>query len=155
LSTLLDTSVIIPYLGSVAYDRLVWSRLVREQVYISSVSSMELLAGSLHPNQRRMADAFIDRLERHDRVVVPSDEEWRRAGLILALYQSRFGHIEPALHIADILITLAGERLGAELVTENGEHFRLWSRFLAQPRRPRLLVVEREAYLNSRQSFSR
>lgn len=37
MSILLDTSVIIPYLGSVAYDRFVWTRLVREQVYVSSV----------------------------------------------------------------------------------------------------------------------
>ncbi len=150
MSTLLDTSVIIPYLGSVAYERLVWSRLVREQVYISSVSAMELLAGSLHPNQRRLADSFIDRLARHGRVVVPSDEEWRRTGLILARYQSRFGHIQPGLHVADILIALAAERLGTELVTENGEHFRLWLRFLSQARRPRLLIVERELHLNPR-----
>lgn len=149
MSTLLDTSIIIPYLGSVAYDRFVWTRLVREQVYISAVSVLELLAGSLHEDQRRKADLFIDRLERRGRVVVPSGEEWRRAGLVLARYQNRFGHIEPSAHVNDILISLAAERLGGELITENGKHFQIWSRLLDVSRRPHLLVLERQAHLNS------
>ena len=45
MSLLLDTLIIVPYLENVAYDRFVWTRLVREQVHISSVSGMELLAG--------------------------------------------------------------------------------------------------------------
>lgn len=149
MSLLLDTSIIIPYLGNVAYDRFVWSRLVREQVYISSVSAMELLAGSLRQDQRAKATAFLDRLVKRDRVVTPTHQEWSRAGAILARYQGRFGHIEPADHVADLLILLAAERLGAELATENGSHFSLWSRFLPTPRRPRLLVLEREQHLNT------
>src|SRR3990172_7417312 len=112
---------------------------------------MELLAGSLDEDQRRKADAFVDRLERRGRVVVPTGDDWRSAGLILARYQNRFGHVEPSAHADHILIILAAERRGAELITENGEHFRLWSRFLAASRRPRLLVLERQAYLNTGQ----
>jgi predicted nucleic acid-binding protein len=149
LSILLDTSIIIPYLGSVAYDRFVWTRLVREQVYISAVSAMELLAGSLREDQRRKADAFIDRLARRGRMIAPLGDEWMRSGGILARYQNRFGHIEPSAHVNDILITLTAERLGADLATENGEHFRLWSRFISPPRRPRLLVLERQGHLNT------
>jgi len=85
MSILLDTSVIIPYLGSVAYDRFVWTRLVREQVYVSSVSGMELLAGSLHQDQRQKAEAFVDRLDRRGRIVTPTHGEWLRAGTILQL----------------------------------------------------------------------
>ena len=113
MSLLLDTSIIIPYLGNVAYDRFVWTRLVREQVYVSSVSGMELLAGSLLPDQQRKAEVFLDRLGRRGRVVTPAHEEWLRAGRILDRYQYRFGHIEPADHVNDILILLAAERLGA------------------------------------------
>jgi predicted nucleic acid-binding protein len=149
VSVLLDASVIIPYLGSVAYDRFVWTRLVREQVYVSTVSGMELHAGSLHPEQRRKSDAFLNRLDRRGRLVTPSQQDWLRAGLILARYQNRFGHLEPTEHLDDILILLAAERLGAELVTENGVHFRLWSRFLAPASRPTLTVLERGAHLNS------
>ena len=149
MTTLLDTSIIIPYLGSVAYDRLVWTRLVREQVHISAVSAMELLAGSLRADQRRKATAFLDRLEQRGRIVEPSRDDWRQAGTILARYQNRFGHVEPVVHVGDILITLGAQRLGAELVTENGEHFRLWARFLGTQRRPRLLVLERRAHLNT------
>lgn len=151
MSALLDTSVVIPYLGSVAYDRLVWTRLVREQVYVSAVSALELLAGSTRPEQRRKADAFSDLLDRRQRIVVPTVDEWRRAGVILARYQNRFGRIEPSAHVHDILIALAAERTGAELLTENGEHFRLWLRFLSPARRPRLVVLERGAHLNSHQ----
>jgi predicted nucleic acid-binding protein len=52
MSVLLDTSIVIPYLANVAYDRLLWSRLAQGQVYLSSVTAMELLAGSLRPDQR-------------------------------------------------------------------------------------------------------
>ena len=148
MSLLLDTSIIIPYLGNVAYDRFVWTRLVREQVYISSLSGMELLAGSLRQNQRSKADAFLGWLERRGRILTPTHEEWLRAGMILARYQNRFGHVEPADHVNDILILLAAERLGAELATENGTHFRLWSRFRPVPKRPRLVVMDRQAHLN-------
>jgi predicted nucleic acid-binding protein len=148
LSALLDTSIIIPYLGSVAYDRLVWTRLVREQVYVSAVSALELLAGSTRVDQRRKADAFIDLLERRERIVVPTGDDWRRDGLMLARFQNRFGHVDPSAHVNDILITLAAARLGAELITENGEHFRLWSKFVAVSGRPRLLVLERRGHLS-------
>jgi predicted nucleic acid-binding protein len=74
--------------------------------------------------------------------------EWLRAGRILARYQNLFGHVRPEAHIADILIMLAAERIGADLMTENGEHFRLWSRFRPGARRPRLVVLRREDYLN-------
>jgi predicted nucleic acid-binding protein len=149
VSTLLDTSIVIPYLGSVAYDRFVWTRLVREQVHISAVTAMELLAGSLRLDQRRKATAFLDRLEQRARILEPSRDDWRQAGTILARYQNRFGHVEPAVHVGDILIALGAQRLGAELVTENGEHFRLCVRFLAAPRRPRLLVLERHTHRNA------
>lgn len=148
MSLLLDTSIIIPYLGNIAYDRFVWTRLVRDQVYISSVSGMELLAGSLYPDQVSMAEAFLDRLGRRGRVVTPTHEEWLRAGMILARYQNRFGHIEPSDHVNDILILLAAERLGAELATENGDHFHLWAKFRPALKRPHLFILEREAYLN-------
>ncbi len=152
MSLLLDTSVIIPYLGAVAYDRFVWVRLVREQVYVSSVSAMELLAGSLQQDQRSKAEAFVDRLEKRERVVTPAHAEWLRAGLILARYQNRFGHIEPGDHIGDILILLTAERLGADLATENGRHFRLWSRFLPPAKRPRLVALRRQAHSNTGES---
>jgi predicted nucleic acid-binding protein len=148
MSVLLDTSVVIPYLGSVAYEQFVWTRLVREQVYVSAVSGMELLAGSIYQDQKHKADAFIDRLDRRGRIVTPTHEEWLRAGAILARYQRRFGHVEPSAYVNDVLIALAAERLGAALATENGEHFRLWSRFLSADRRPRLIVLDRQEHLS-------
>src|SRR5258708_6505465 len=152
MTLVLDTSSVIPYLGGVAYDRLVWARLIRDQIYVSSVSGMELLAGSTRPDQRRKADAFLDHLARRERVVTPTAEEWLRAGTILARYQNQFGHVEPADHVNDILILLSAERLRAELATENGEHFRIWSRFRPAPTRPALAILERQAHLNEQRS---
>jgi len=149
VSVVLDTSIIIPYLGGVAYDRFVWNRLVREQIYISSASGMELLAGSLRPDQRRRADAFLNELVRASRIVTPDQDEWLRAGLILARFQNRIGHVDPARHINDLLIFMAAERIGAVLITENGDHFRLWSRFRPEPRRPHLMILNRGEHLNS------
>ena len=148
MSVVLDTSIIIPYLGGIAYDRFVWRRLTRDQIYVSAVSGMEILAGSLRPEQRRQADAFIGELVRASRFITPEQDEWLRAGLILARFQNRFGHVDPARHINDLLILLAAERLGMVLVTENGEHFRLWSRFRPEPRRPHLMILNRLEHLN-------
>ena len=148
MSLLLDTSIIIPFLANLAYDRFVWTKLIREQVYVSSVSGMELLAGSVSLQQVNKAEAFLDRLGRRNRIVTPTHEEWLRAGKILARYQNRFGHIEPSDHINDILILLAAERLGSELATENGDHFRLWAKFRPAPKRPYLVVLDRQTYLN-------
>lgn len=148
MSLLLDTSIISPYLGNVAYDRYVWTRLVRDQVFTSSVCCMELLAGSLYPDQRRKADAFIGRLARRERIITPTHDEWLRAGRILARYQNQFGHVDPADHLNDILILLTAERLGAELATEDGDHFRLWARFRPPATRPRLVILDRQSHQN-------
>jgi predicted nucleic acid-binding protein len=141
---------VIPYLGGVAYDRLLWTRLIRDQVYISSVSGMELLAGSTRPDQRQKADAFLDRLARRERVVTPTADEWLRAGSILARYQNLFGHVDPVDHLNDILILLSAERLHADLATENGQHFQIWSRFRPASTRPTLTVLERQIHLNEK-----
>ena len=148
MSLLLDTSVVIPYLANVAYNRFVRSRLIREQVYIASVSGLELLAGSLSEEQRHKADAFLNPLIRYGRLVTPGEGEWLRAGRMIARFQNRFGHLDPSDHENDILILLAAARTGAELATENGDHFRTWSRFLPPNHRPRLVVLERQEYLN-------
>jgi predicted nucleic acid-binding protein len=109
---------------------------------------MELLTGSLYPDQRQKAEAFLHRLDRRGRIVTPTQKEWLRAGRILARYQNRFGHVEPLGHVNDILILLVAERLRAELATENGVHFRIWSRFLEMPRRPPLRVLDRQEHVN-------
>jgi predicted nucleic acid-binding protein len=145
---ILDTSIIIPYLGDVAYARLLWPYLVREQVLISAVSALELLAGSLTREQRQKALHFVGEFERSGRLVLPAQEDWLRAGTILARFQNLFGHVVPADHQNDLLILLAGQRLGGSVATENGSDFRTWSRFLRSPRRPPLLILNRQEHLN-------
>ncbi|MCL5736265.1 MAG: PIN domain-containing protein [Actinobacteria bacterium] len=148
MNVVLDTSIIIPYLGNVAYEHFVWWRLARRQVYVSEASAMELLAGSTSKEQRIKAEAMLHRLDADGRVLTPLSEEWRRAGLFVARYQSLRGHLKPGEHVADILILLTAARSGAELVTENGAHFQLWAEFLAQPRRPLLTVLKRQEHFN-------
>ncbi len=145
---LLDTSILVPYLAGTAYGRYLWGRLAREQVYVSSVSVMELLAGCTSQSQRRKVEDFASRLRLRERSITPNHEEWLRAGRIIARYQVRYGYIRPGAHIADLLILLVSERLGAELATENGEHFRLWSRFLVSKKRPSLTILDRQEHLN-------
>lgn len=148
MSLLLDTSVVIPYLGNLAYGRLLFRPMVREQVIICVVSCAELLAGSLSSEQRRKSLAFIDRFDRDARVVTPTQGEWLRTGTILSRYQNRFGHVEPAKHQNDILILLAATRVGASVVTENGGHFRIWERFLPSNGRPPLWILDRQGHPN-------
>jgi predicted nucleic acid-binding protein len=148
MTVILDTSIIIPWLRDIAYERFIRRQVVDDQLVISAVSGTELLAGSRTQEQRRKADALIGRLARDGRIITPDQTEWLRAGRVIAHYQNRFGNVVPADHVNDILILLTGERLGAGVVTENGDDFRLWSRFRPESLRPRLLVLNRHEHVN-------
>jgi len=59
--------------------------------------------------------------------VVPTAEDWIRAGQGIRHYSRLYGNIEPREHVNDILILLAGAAIGAEVVTENAKHFTRWA----------------------------
>jgi predicted nucleic acid-binding protein len=123
-----DTNVYVAALreglGGASFDRL---EAAAPRTFLASVVSAELRAGALDDAGRTSVIALMQRFERVGRVVVPTAESWNAAGDVLARIVRR----EPAFRSKirglwnDALIALAARQIGATLVTENLQDFRL------------------------------
>jgi hypothetical protein len=79
---------------------------------------------------RREYQQFFRLFGRTGVVATPEHDDWLRAGGLLARYAARWGALEPAKHVNDILILLTARRLGAELMSENLHDMLSWARML-------------------------
>ena len=128
-----DTNVYVAALreglGGVSFDRL---EAAAPRTFLASVVSAELRAGALDAAGRATVIALMRRFERVGRVVVPTAASWNDAGDVLA----RIARREPAFRSKvrglwnDALIALAARQIGATLVTENLQDFRLLRRYV-------------------------
>ena len=97
------------------------------QTYLSGVVVEELYAGALDSQAVRLVERYVGALERADRVIAPSFQDWKEAGKIIA----RITRKEPALKsktqqiLNDILLALCARRIGADLHTFNRDDFEL------------------------------
>ena len=102
------------------------------RTFFASVVSAELRAGALDDAGRMTVIALVKRFERVGRIVVPTAASWNDAGDVLA----RIARREPAFRTKvrglwnDVLIALAARQIGATLVTENLQDFRLLRRYM-------------------------
>ena len=78
---------------------------------------------------------FFARVARSGLVATPDYDDWLRAGMLIARYSWRYGAIDTAKHLNDLLILLTARKLGAELITENLRDMQSWGRML-DPKRP-------------------
>jgi len=102
------------------------------RTFLAAVVSAELRAGALDEAGRRIVVDLVTRFDRLGRVVVPSGGSWNDAGDILA----RLAQREPGLRTKvrtlwnDALIALSARQIGATVVTENLDDFRLLQRYV-------------------------
>jgi predicted nucleic acid-binding protein len=125
--SLFDTSVYIPYLRGEAYGDLIRRAVRSGQVILSSVVLAELYAGTRSPRDKADLDVIFRAYESLDLLVVPSGDDWTRAGQVIRRHGSVYGEIVPRDHLNDVLILISGARAGAEVVTENVKHFSRWA----------------------------
>jgi predicted nucleic acid-binding protein len=101
------------------------------RTFLAAVVSAELRAGALDETGRTLVRNLVSRFERLGRVVVPTYGSWNEAGNILAKIVRR----EPAFRTKvrglwnDALIALSARQIGATVVTENLQDFRLLHRY--------------------------
>ena len=102
------------------------------RTFMAAVVSAELRAGALDEAGRTLVRNLVSRFERLGRVVVPTYGSWNEAGDILARIVRR----EPSFRTKvpslwnDALIALSARQIGATVVTENLQDFRLLHRYV-------------------------
>ena len=96
-------------------------------LYMSSVVAMELYAGCRTTRETRLVDRFMRPYERTGRVVHPDYRAWLRVGAALVKLRDVF-HCELVKRRAlanDLLIAMTAVQIGAVVVTNNTDDFRL------------------------------
>lgn len=102
-----------------------FERQILESTFVPRCSAVvlhELLRGARTPVERQ----FVRELQRHCRVVTPSEQHWIEAAEILAVIRDREGYDATKIRdlALDVLIALSARSIGATLVTCNEADFR-------------------------------
>ncbi len=91
--------------------------------YLSSVVQMELRAGAVTRNARRLLDQVIRAYVAADRVVAPSPAVFDEAGLVLQALRLAGREVRRASLVNDVLIALTARATGATVYTANQGDF--------------------------------
>jgi predicted nucleic acid-binding protein len=131
---LFDSSVYITILRDESFARTFRPRYIRDipRTHFSSVVIEELIAGARTFRHRRQAAALYEPFEHAGRIVTPSHSVWKEAGTVVMTVAEKIPQWRDKLSrglLNDILIALSGRLLGATVVTQNGEDFRLIRQF--------------------------
>jgi predicted nucleic acid-binding protein len=121
----IDTDVLIDHFHNVqaATDYIARSLLADGELFISSVSVAEILAG-MRPGEEELTEALFDLF-----TVQPADEEVARiAGAYLHLFARTY-----RLELGDALIAATAKILGAELITRNTRHYPMTDIIIREP----------------------
>jgi predicted nucleic acid-binding protein len=96
-------------------------RRLAPTMYLSSVVRAELTQGARGPAGRALVAVLARRLEQVGRTVSPSHDDWLRA----STWQSELWDAVPRLRtkrlLHDFLIATAARRVGAHIVTDDGD----------------------------------
>ena len=129
MKVLLDTNV---YVGACASPeaqarfRVSFFPLVPLTV-LSAVVAYELRVNAFDERTRRLVDEWVRPVEQTGRVVTPTFADWLEAADIVTRIfdrDRRWRSKLPGL-LNDVLIALCARRVGATLITYNGQDFRL------------------------------
>jgi predicted nucleic acid-binding protein len=93
-------------------------------LWLSAVVLEELYAGA-GPNELRLIETLERSFVADERLLVPSLEDWKQSGLVLARIASRYGYeqIGRGRLTNDALIAASAGRVGAHLRTLNRKDF--------------------------------
>ena len=99
------------------------------QTYLAGVVVEELYAGALDSQGVRLVEryGYVGSLERANRVIAPSFQDWKEAGKIIARVTRREPGLKSKMQqiLNDILLALCARRIGADLYTFNRDDFDL------------------------------
>jgi predicted nucleic acid-binding protein len=104
---------------------------------LSAVVAYELSVNAGNARTRELVADWVNPMQRIGRVVAPTFDDWQSASRVVSAIERKESSWKSKLpHLLnDILIALTGRRAGAEVVTYNGDDFRLIRRHLDFPLR--------------------
>jgi predicted nucleic acid-binding protein len=121
----LDTTVLVAAIRDA--NRAVLGAISRRRVWLSAVTICELLAGTRSASEAAVIVQLSRDARDADRLLVPSIEDWARAGQLIARRVRLHGSLRPRDHLADVLIVASAGRIGGDVVTSNRVHFEIWA----------------------------
>ncbi|MBI2942036.1 MAG: PIN domain-containing protein [Chloroflexi bacterium] len=122
-----DTSVLITVVREAPGRREFLDRVRADRVWLSTVVAAELYAGTRSRDDAHAIDRVVATMERLRRLLVPTADDWIRAGRLLARRTRLQGAIRPRDHLSDVLILLSAARLKGTVVTDNVRHLDMWA----------------------------
>ncbi len=130
-----DTSVFIAAYRLRQPTLLDPSRYAAGPLYLSSVVAQELYVGASAQVKRREADRLWQRFERVERLLVPTGNDWREAGLVLGEIGERLGYgkVGQGRLTNDALLAFSARRRGLTVLTMNSRDFALLARYRPFP----------------------
>lgn len=130
----LDTTVMIEALRHPEHLPALTRAFRLRRIWLTSVTVAELYAGTRSVRDARALDRMVDVFARGQRLLTPDQEDWQRAGQLIARFIRRYGAVSPRDHLADVLIVILAARLHGTVVTANRRHFERWADFASQTR---------------------
>ena len=98
------------------------------RTWLSTVVVAELYAGTRSRDEAAVIGRLLASMGSRGHILVPTSEEWARAGQLIARRTRPHGELRPRDHLADLLILLSAARLKGTVVTANVRHFAPWLR---------------------------
>ena len=96
-------------------------------MWLSTVVACELYSGTRSATEASQLDRLMHGARTAHRVLTPTEEDWTRAGQLLARRTRLHGALRPRDHLADVLIVASAGRIGGEILTANRVHFDVWA----------------------------
>ena len=127
---LLDTAVYATA-ARLHQPELIEARRYDEPLYLSTVVAQELYVGATERSERRELDRLWRSFEQVRRLVVPTANDWREAGIILSQVGQQLGYdrVGRGRLTNDALIGVSAYRLGLMIVTANRRDFEVLARY--------------------------
>lgn len=101
-------------------------------IYLSMVVLQELYAGATDPFTLKKLDQFYHTLKKYQRVLIPTEEDWKECGIALSKIGKAYGFesIKKSRLVNDVLIALGCQNTQIPLVTANLKDFKMIQKVL-------------------------
>lgn len=126
---IIDTDIYIQFLRNGQYNNIIIDIYTHKTpgIYFSSVVIHELLIGAIGKKGRDNVENLYRPFERVGRIVTPTLNIWKEAGILLSLLRQKRKDLRTKIPtiINDALIALSAKSIGATVFTINAQDFQI------------------------------
>jgi predicted nucleic acid-binding protein len=122
-----DTSLLIPFFKTGAYETPLRSAIRSGRMFLASVTALELYAGTRDAAEKRALDRFVGSFAGRDLLIVPRHEDWVLGGVLLARRRRLAGGLVARDHLSDVLLVLSASQVNGTVLTADVRHLMVWA----------------------------